>query len=181
VENFLNRFNEDTTLVFDMGTTFFGVLPLTIPANCNLLSQNVWASIGYALPATLGVGLSHQGERPILITGDGAAQMTVQELGTITSLGVKPVVFLLNNSGYTIERAIQKPLADYHDIKVWDWTTLANGFCGSDNVTTTTVKTFAELDAAMQVAEVDADKMHFIEVILDPQDMPDAMKILKTD
>ena len=34
-------------------------------------------------------------------------------------MGVKPIVFLLNNSGYTIERYIHGENAKYNDIRDW--------------------------------------------------------------
>ncbi|VTR34568.1 Indole-3-pyruvate decarboxylase [Serratia fonticola] len=38
----------------------------------------------------------------VLLIGDGAAQLTVQELGSMLRDGQKPVILLLNNDGYTI-------------------------------------------------------------------------------
>ena len=54
--------------------------------------------------------------RVILIVGDGSLQMTVQEIGSYVRFGLKPIVFVINNDGYSIERAINGPECDYNDI-----------------------------------------------------------------
>lgn len=85
------------------------------------IGQPLWASIGYALPAALGAGLAHRDRRPVLLIGDGAAQLTIQELGLFGREGVPAVIILVNNDGYTVERAIHGPTAPYNDIVRWSW------------------------------------------------------------
>lgn len=74
-----------------------------------------YGSIGYATPATLGAELarrelqSEHGQsdgRTILITGDGSLAMTIQEIGTMVKQSIKPIIFIINNGGYTVERLI---------------------------------------------------------------------------
>lgn len=51
----------------------------------------------------------------VLVTGEGSHQLTAQEIGQFGRLGLQPVVFVLNNSGYLIERIISKlPSARYN-------------------------------------------------------------------
>ena len=57
------------------------------------------------LPAALSAGLAHPDRRTVLLIDDGAAQLTIQELGTFTREGLTPVV-VVNNDGYAVERAI---------------------------------------------------------------------------
>jgi hypothetical protein len=47
------------------------------------------------------------------------SQLTVQELSVMMRVGVKPIVFLLNNSGYTIERYLHGEKRKYNDITNW--------------------------------------------------------------
>jgi indolepyruvate decarboxylase len=49
------------------------------------------------------------GRRVVLIVGDGAAQLTIQEMGSMLRDKQKPLILLLNNEGYTVERAIHGP------------------------------------------------------------------------
>ena len=50
---------------------------------------------------------------------DDVSQLTVQELSTMMRSGVKPIIFLLNNSGYTIERYLHGKTRKYNDISNW--------------------------------------------------------------
>lgn len=67
----------------DLGTSFFGAATHRLPRDVTFIGQPLWAAIGYTLPALLGACLACPGRRGILLIGDGAAQMTAQELSTI--------------------------------------------------------------------------------------------------
>ena len=47
------------------------------------------------------------------------SQLTVQELSVMMRWGLKPIVFVLNNSGYTIERYLHGKTRKYNDISNW--------------------------------------------------------------
>jgi indolepyruvate decarboxylase len=159
-----------TTVAAEAGTAFYGALDLRLPAESDLLGQPVWSSIGFTLPAVLGAALARPDRRPVLFIGDGSAQLTAQELGTFYARGIQPVVFVLNNDGYTVERAIQSPTADYQDIVPWNWTALPAAL-GGTNVRTAKVRTVRELHDALQGAS-DPEHAWLIEVILPRMDAP---------
>ena len=46
-------------------------------------------------------------------------QLTVQELSVMIRVGVKPIIFMLNNKGYTIERYLHGEKRKYNDITNW--------------------------------------------------------------
>ena len=46
-------------------------------------------------------------------------QLTVQELSAMIRHGLKPIIFVLNNSGYTIERYLHGKTRKYNDISNW--------------------------------------------------------------
>ena len=47
--------------------------------------------------------------------------MSVQELSTIIRCGFTPTIFVINNGGYSIERAINGPKSSYNDVSMlWD-------------------------------------------------------------
>jgi TPP-dependent 2-oxoacid decarboxylase len=95
----------------------------------DVITQMLWASIGYTLPAIIGAKLaSTPRRRAVLIIGDGALQMTVQELGTVIRHGLEPIIIVLNNDGYTVERAINGPTASYNDVARWNLTDLPCAF-----------------------------------------------------
>jgi indolepyruvate decarboxylase len=161
-----------TTVVADAGTAFYGALELAMPADSHLLGQPVWSSIGYTLPATLGASLGDPNHRVALFIGDGSAQLTIQELATILHRRLTPVVFLINNAGYTVERAIQSPDALYQDVTSWDWRTFPRAFGAEDAAVTFQVSTGVELLAALKVATSRDDVLVLIEVLMDRLDTP---------
>ncbi|ORY13918.1 hypothetical protein BCR34DRAFT_599525 [Clohesyomyces aquaticus] len=64
--------------------------------------------IGYATGAIVGVGeaIKESGgkwTRPILVTGEGSMHLTVQAIADMLRWDLKPVIFVLNNNGYTVE------------------------------------------------------------------------------
>lgn len=104
----------------DQGAACFGAATLTLPQGYKFIVQSLWASIGYTLAAAFGAQIAEPNRRVVLLIGDGAAQLTVQELGSMLRDGLKPVIFLLNNQGYTIERAICGSEQHYNDIAQWN-------------------------------------------------------------
>lgn len=165
-----------SAVLADTGTSFWGAASLRLPDDTVMLGQPIWNSIGYALPAVLGQGLADPARRPILFIGDGAAQMTVQELSTITANGLTPIIVLLNNRGYTIERALQSPDAGYNDVAAWDWNYLAAALTG-DKVEYRVARTAAELRHSLEVATA-TDSLVLIEAELDRYDVPPLLRTL---
>jgi len=165
-------------LVTDIGTTFWGAAGITLPTGSpiptDIVAQPVWSSIGYALPATLGCALAAPQRRPVLVIGDGAAQMTVQELGNLAR-HANPVVVVVDNAGYTIERALQSPQAVYNDVARWDWIALARAFAPGVDLRTAAPTTPAELDAELAAA-LDDPRMAVLHVRLDPLDVPTGLQ-----
>jgi pyruvate decarboxylase len=104
-------FRPGDVVVVEVGTSCFGVCDIKFPANTRFLCQVYYGSIGWATAATLGADIARReisGDkgRTILITGDGSLAMTMQEIGTMIKAGIKPILFVNNNDGYTVERMI---------------------------------------------------------------------------
>src|SRR5579871_5490858 len=94
------------------GTSGFGILEATFPEDVIGISQVLWGSIGYATGSTLGAALGARdledcsNRRTILFTGEGSLQLTVQEISTMIRTGITPILFIIVNNGYTIEKFI---------------------------------------------------------------------------
>jgi indolepyruvate decarboxylase len=161
-----------TTILADAGTSFYGAVGLSLPNNCDLLGQPIWSSIGYTLPATLGVLLGTPDREALLLIGDGSAQLTIQELATITHRHLAPTIVLIDNAGYTVERLILSPDAVYQDVVPWNWTTVASAF-GVPTERIFSVSTPAELAAALRTADGNAPT--FIHAILPRDDAPELL------
>lgn len=71
-------------------------------------------SMGFGLPYAIGACLANQGRRTVLINGDGAFQMNIQELETVYRLQLPIKIFIWNNAGYASIRSMQKNTFDGH-------------------------------------------------------------------
>ena len=84
----------------------------------------------------------------------------------------KPVIFLINNGGYTIERGYLGRTEPYNDIANWAYADLPKVFRPDTTARSFVVKTIADLHNALSAPN---DTMIFIESIMDPNDAPDAV------
>ncbi|MEI7111305.1 alpha-keto acid decarboxylase family protein [Serratia sp. TMDUHS_CL] len=155
----------------EQGTACFGAAALRLPQGCKLIVQSLWASVGYTLAAAFGAQTAEPERRVLVFIGDGAAQFTAQELGSMLRDGLKPVIFLLNNGGYTVERAIHGPEQRYHDIARWNWTLLPQALAGEHSVQVLSVTELEQLQQALR-AVADNQQFAFIEVVLPSRDIP---------
>ena len=161
-------------VVAEQGTSFFGGQAVRLPAGATFIGQPLWGSIGYTLPAALGAQTAAPDRRTVLLIGDGSAQMTAQEIGTMLREGRNPIVILINNDGYTVERAIHGPEQRYNDIARWNWSLVPAAMGAADQVTTLRAATAAELTAALDTA-AGADGFVLLEAVLPRMDLPEVL------
>ncbi len=115
---FINqRLQDDMAVVCDVGLCLFGAIDLVIHRKTEFLAPAYYTSMGFAVPASIGVALANPRLRPVVLVGDGAFQMTGMELSTVVAQGLDPIVIVLNNHGYTTERFIKD--GRYNDILNW--------------------------------------------------------------
>lgn len=173
----IQRFiKKDDVIIADQGTAFFGAYDLTLYEDNKFIGQPLWGSIGYTLPATLGTQIANKHRRNVLLIGEGALQLTVQALSTIISEHLKPVIFIINNDGYTIERKIHGKTAPYNDIQMWDYKMLPSIFgAKGNNIKINNVTTSSELKKVLNEINDTPNKMHFIEVHMDVNDAPEKL------
>ena len=176
-DRFCEALTPGNVVLADQGTSFYGMATHRLPHGVTFIGQPLWGSIGYTLPATLGAGLAHRDRRPVLLIGDGAAQLTVQELGTFSREGLSPVIVLVNNDGYTVERMIHGKTAPYNDIVAWNWAEIPNAL-GVTNHLTFRAQTYGELDDAFVAAADNRDRMVLIEAVVPRLDVPDLLEDL---
>ncbi|MDT5144652.1 MAG: alpha-keto-acid decarboxylase [Mycobacterium sp.] len=173
-DRFCYALTPGNVVLADQGTSFYGMATHRLPRGVTFIGQPLWGSIGYTLPATLGAGLAQRDRRPVLLIGDGAAQLTVQELGAFSREGLSPVIVVVNNDGYTIERMIHGKTAPYNDIVRWSWADIPNAL-GVTNHLTFRAQTYGELDDAFVAAADHRDRMVLIEAVVPRLDIPDLL------
>jgi indolepyruvate decarboxylase len=160
-------------LVVEQGTASFGAAALNLPEDCDFIVQPLWGSIGFTLPAAFGAQTAEPERRVILIIGDGSAQLTLQGLGAAIRYGLKTTIFVINNDGYTVERAIHGETQRYNDIAQWNWTLFPAAF-GGKNVLSVRVEDRHQLSAVL--AEIrDKPQMAWVEVVLPKMDIPELL------
>jgi alpha-keto-acid decarboxylase len=161
----------NNVVLADQGTSFYGMAGHRLASGVTFIGQPLWGSIGYTLPAALGAALAERDRRIVLLIGDGAAQLTAQELGSFGREGLTPVVVVVNNDGYTVERAIHGESAYYNDIVGWRWTELP-GVLGVSDALVFRVATYGELDDAFEAAAAAQDRLVLIEAVVPQMDIP---------
>lgn len=155
----------------DQGTAAFGAAALCLPEQATFISQPLWGSIGYTLPAAYGAMIAAPERRVILLTGDGSAQLTIQEIGSMLRDELKPVIFVLNNGGYTVERAIHGEHQRYNDIAEWDWVRLPQAFSLNAQAQSWRVTQGVQLVEVMKVIG-QTSRFSLVEVVLPQLDLP---------
>ena len=141
----------------DMGDCMFTAMEIEHTA---LLAPGYYATMGFGVPAGLGVQAA-TGQRPLILVGDGAFQMTGWELGNCKRYGWDPIVLVFNNASWEMLRTFQ-PESSFHDIGHWGFAEMAGGM-GGDGVRVTTR---AELKAALDQAMATRGRFQLIDVTI---------------
>jgi indolepyruvate decarboxylase len=155
-------------LLTDNGTSY-AIFGFRLPPKCTVLASVIWGSIGYSVGALLGTLTAAPERRHLLFIGDGSFQETAQELSTMLRHDCKPVIFLINNGGYTIERGYMGKTADYNDVARWAYSELPKVFRPDTTARSFVVKTVADLEEALRAPN---DSLVFVESVMDPYDAP---------
>lgn len=172
----MQRFLQPGDIILaDQGTAAFGAAALRLPQAAQLLVQPLWGSIGYTLPAAFGAQTAQPERRVILIIGDGSAQLTIQELGSMQRDGQQPIIFLLNNEGYTVERAIHGAEQRYNDIAQWNWIALPQAMSCNSAAQSWRVSETAQLAAVMMQLAA-SRRLSLVEVVMEKQDLPPLLR-----
>jgi TPP-dependent 2-oxoacid decarboxylase len=167
--NIQRLLDKATCLVAETGDSWFAGLKMNLPEGARFEFQMQWGSIGWATPAVLGLSIGHgKSRRVIAMIGDGSFQLTAQEVSTMIRYSANPIIFLINNGGYTIEAEIHD--GPYNTIKNWNYADLVQSFNAQDgNGFSVRVTNEAELEDAIAKA-VKHDAPSLIECIIDRDD-----------
>jgi pyruvate decarboxylase len=159
----------NTTVIAETGDSWFNSIALALPEGASFEIQMQYGSIGWSVGAALGCAVGAGLERRVVaLIGDGSFQLTAQEVSTMIRYGLRPIIFLINNGGYTIEVEIHD--GPYNQIKNWRYADLVDVFnAGDGNGWGCRVTTEGELDAAVAKA-LGHDGLSLIEVVVDRDD-----------
>ena len=175
-QRFGHFLQSDDVLVVDQGMCS-GATMVPIPAGTRIVTLGSWGAIGYSLPAVLGAHLADQSRRHVQVIGDGAFQMTAQELSTLLRHELNPIILLLHNNRYEIENFYRldgyRDL-HYNELQSWNYHQLLMDFTQMQEPLGLRVTTESELETAFtKAAQAQTEgRCVLIEVILAPNDIP---------
>jgi indolepyruvate decarboxylase len=159
------------SVVLESGSSSLGLPPMKLADDVQVHIQMLWGSIGWATGAAFGIALADPKRKTILITGEGSHQLTANEIGNMGRFGANPIIFVLNNDGYMVERALEPyPDWSYNDLAKWHYADLPRAL-GCGDWVTARVETLGELDDAMKAARGSRSGA-YIEIIGGRMDMP---------
>ena len=151
-------------VVAESGDSLFGGLELRVPGDRLYLAQGYYASMGFAIPAAMGLQIG-TGRRPLVLCGDGGFQMTGPDIAHAPRLRLSPLVVLVNNGGWGIFRPVT-PNKEMLDLPSWPYAEFAKGWGGAGFK----AHTAAELREALRAAH-ELDEFVLIECRLPEDDI----------
>jgi len=140
--------------------------------NQRYIPSSAMATMGYTVPAAIGVSVALGDKRVLAITGDGSLQQNIQELQTYVHYKLPIKLFIWNNDGYLSIRASQKNYFEERyigegvrsGVSIPDTLKIAEAY----GIASARVKDLAELDQAIQKA-FDHEGPYILEVITPPE------------
>jgi TPP-dependent 2-oxoacid decarboxylase len=161
------QLDSDTVVIADVGDALFGATELTTHGKTEFLSPAYYTSMGFAVPAALGVHMARPTARVVAIVGDGAFQMTGMELSNLVRHKFPTVVIVLDNRGYGTERLLHPGQWKFNDIQPWEYHRLPELLGGGKGYD---IRTEADFDAALTAAWADRSGPSILQVHIDPKD-----------
>ncbi|MGA2442535.1 MAG: thiamine pyrophosphate-dependent enzyme [Tepidisphaeraceae bacterium] len=157
--------DENCCVVSDVGDGLFGALGIRTSRRAEFIAPAYYLSMGFAVPASIGVSMANPSLRPFVLVGDGAFQMTGNELSTAVRLGLRPIILVLNNDGYGTMRRIRD--GRFNVITQWDYGRICDLIGGGS---ASVARTKGELDGAIRRA-MGSNEVCVIDVSVPRDDM----------
>jgi indolepyruvate decarboxylase len=162
--------DERCCVVSDVGDAIFGAVGIQTNERAEFIAPAYYLSMGFAVPAGIGVAEANPKLRPFVLVGDGAFQMTGTEVSTALRLGQKPIILILNNDGYGTMRKIRD--GEFNVITRWSYGKICELVGGGE---ASVARTKGELDGEIKAA-LGSNNLRVIEVIVPRDDMSPQLK-----
>jgi indolepyruvate decarboxylase len=172
IERLDEQLQDGTIVIADIGDALFAATELQTRGKTEFVSPAYYTSMGFAVPAALGVATARPGERVVAIVGDGAFQMTGMEVSNLLRRKIPAIVIVLNNGGYGIERLLHPGDWEFNEIQPWQYHKLPLLLSGGTGYE---VRTEAEFDQALTAAWSQTSEPSILNVYLDRQDRSRAL------
>lgn len=143
------RLDEQTIVIADIGDALFAATELCIHQRTDFLSPAYYTSMGFSVPAAVGACVAKPDKRVLVLCGDGAFQMTGNELSTLVRHKFSPILIILDNHGYGTERFLHAGDWKYNEILPWNYYRLPELYgAGKGYLVNTEGEFLAALDSA---------------------------------
>lgn len=162
--------DERCCVIADIGDAIFGAVGIRSARQAQFIAPAYYMSMGFAVPASIGIAMAAKKLRPYVLVGDGAFQMTGVEISTAVRLGVNPIIIVLNNDGYGTMRRIRKGC--FNVITQWNYSKICELVRSGES---TIASTKGEFDAALSRAKK-SDRVHVIELKIPRNDVSDQLE-----
>lgn len=166
------QLDDNSIVIADIGNSLFAATELTIHAKTEFISPAYYTSMGFSVPAALGAITARPEARVIVIVGDGAFQMTGNELSTIVRRKLNPLIIVLDNEGYGTERFLHSGEWEYNNVHPWQYSKLTELYRGGTGYE---VRTEGEFEAALTKAWADLSGMSLIHAHIPRLEASDAL------
>jgi TPP-dependent 2-oxoacid decarboxylase len=161
---------DDHIIISDIGESLFGMID--VPVNKGqFLCMAYYTSMSFSVPGAIGVKYAKPNKRPIVIVGDGAFQMTGSEFSTHIRNNLNTIIIILNNRGYSTEKAIME--GEFNDIHNWSYEKITDLTNGGVGIHVQDSKQFKEV---FEMAIADESESYVLNVEIDPEDQSIPMK-----
>jgi indolepyruvate decarboxylase len=156
--------DERCCVIADIGDAIFGAVGIRSARQAQFIAPAYYMSMGFAVPASIGVAMATPSLRPYVLVGDGAFQMTGAEVSTAVRLGLNPIIIVLNNDGYGTMRKIREGC--FNVITQWNYSKICELVGGGEGIT---ASTNGEFDNALARAQK-SNRVHVIELRISRDD-----------
>ncbi|WP_108841948.1 acetolactate synthase 3 large subunit [Kushneria phyllosphaerae] len=135
------------------------------------ISSSGLGTMGFGLPAAMGIKLNYPDEHVVLFTGEGSFQMMMQELSTCKQFGIPVKIVNLNNASLGMVRQWQdlnykSRHAHSYMESLPDFEKLIEAY----GFKAITVRTPEELEPALEEAFRSKDELVFLDIHVDPRE-----------
>jgi indolepyruvate decarboxylase len=161
--------DERCCVIADIGDALFGAVGIRSARQAQFIAPAYYMSMGFAVPASIGVAMATHSLRPYILVGDGAFQMTGAEVSTAVRVGLNPIIIVLNNDGYGTMRKIREGC--FNVITQWNYSRICELVAGGEGIT---ASTNGEFDDALSRAQK-SNRVHVIEVKISRDDASDQL------
>jgi indolepyruvate decarboxylase len=167
--------NERCCVIADIGDAIFGAVGIRSARQPQFIAPAYYMSMGFAVPASIGVAMAEKKLRPYVLVGDGAFQMTGVEISTAVRLGLNPIIIVLNNDGYGTMRKIRD--GRFNMITQWNYSKICELVGGGASIIASTK---GEFDDALSKAQ-NSNRVHLIELKIPRDEVSDQLERIATE